>query len=206
MGELCPSCQGYRYRHPPCCKSRWNWFNLVYSAQLFYDNAIIGIRMIEAAHQENVEKCVIAGTICAYPKFTPVPFREDELWNGYPERTNAPYGLAKMMLLVQSQIYLQEYGFNSIYLFPVNLYGPWDNFDLVSSHVKPALIKKFIAAKQNRVPSVKVWGTGAASREYLNVDDATRGIILAAERYNKPDPVNLGSVMEITIRDNVSLI
>jgi len=181
-------------------------FNQAYPAQLFYDNAIMGIQMIEAARQENVEKCVIVGTICAYPKFTPVPFQEDNLWNGYPEETNAPYGLAKKMLLVQSQAYRQEYGFDSIYLLPVNLYGPGDNFDPASSHVIPALIKKFTDAKRNKDPSVEVWGTGAASREFLYVDDAARGIILAAERYNKPDPVNLGSGMEITIRDLVSLI
>lgn len=181
-------------------------FNQAYPAQLFYDNAIMGIQMIEAARQENVGKCVIVGTICAYPKFTPVPFREDELWNGYPEETNAPYGLAKKMLLVQSQAYRQEYGFDSIYLLPVNLYGPGDNFNPESSHVIPALIKKFTEAKQNGDPCVEVWGTGTASREFLYVDDAARGIILAAEHYNKPDPVNLGSGMEITIRDLVVLI
>jgi GDP-L-fucose synthase len=181
-------------------------YNQAYPAQLFYDNAIMGIQMIEAARQENVEKCVVVGTICAYPKFTPVPFREDNLWNGYPEETNAPYGLAKKMLLVQSQAYRQEYGFNSIYLLPVNLYGPGDNFDPVSSHVIPALIKKFTDAKRERKPFVDVWGTGMASREFLYVDDAARGIILATERYNKPDPVNLGAGMEITIHDLVALI
>jgi len=181
-------------------------FNQAYPAQLFYDNAIMGIQMIEAARQEHVDKCVIVGTICAYPKFTPVPFREDDLWNGYPEETNAPYGLAKKMLLVQSQAYRQEYGFNSIYLLPVNLYGPGDNFDPSSSHVIPALIKKFIDAKRENKPFVDVWGTGKASREFLYVDDAARGIILAAERYNKSDPVNLGAGMEITIRDLVALI
>lgn len=181
-------------------------YNQTNPAQLFYDNAIMGIQMIEAARQEGVEKCVIAGTICAYPKFTPVPFREDDLWNGYPEETNAPYGLAKKMLLVQSQAYRQEYGFNSIYLLPVNLYGPGDNFDPASSHVIPALIKKFSDAKKDRKPFVDVWGTGNASREFLYVDDAARGIILASERYNKPEPVNLGAGMEITIRDLVALI
>lgn len=181
-------------------------FNQAYPAQLFYDNAIMGIQMIEAARQEQVDKCVIVGTICAYPKFTPVPFREDDLWNGYPEETNAPYGLAKKMLLVQSQAYRQEYGFNSIYLLPVNLYGPGDNFDPSSSHVIPALIKKFTDAKRENKPFVDVWGTGKASREFLYVDDAARGIILAAERYNKPEPVNLGAGMEITILDLVSLI
>jgi GDP-L-fucose synthase len=181
-------------------------YNQAYPADLFYDNAIMGIQLMEAARQENVGKCVIAGTICAYPKFTPVPFREENLWEGYPEETNAPYGLAKKMLLVQSQAYRAQYGFNSIYLLPVNLYGPNDNFNPESSHVIPALIKKFTGAKQNGDPFVEVWGTGAASREFLYVDDAARGLVLAAERYNKPDPVNLGSGMEITIRDLVVLI
>jgi GDP-L-fucose synthase len=181
-------------------------YNQSYPAQLFYDNAIMGIHMIEASRQENVEKCVIVGTICAYPKFTPVPFKEENLWNGYPEETNAPYGLAKKMLLVQSQAYRRQYGFNSIYLLPVNLYGPGDNFDPASSHVIPALIKKFTDAKRANQPFIEVWGTGLASREFLYVDDAAHGLILAAERYNKPDPVNLGSGMEITIRDLVDLI
>jgi GDP-L-fucose synthase len=181
-------------------------FNQAYPADLFYDNAIMGIQLMEAARQENVEKCVIAGTICAYPKFTKVPFREETLWDGYPEETNAPYGLAKKMLLVQSQAYRAQYGFNSIYLLPVNLYGPGDNFNPESSHVIPALIKKFTEAEQNGDRFVEVWGTGAASREFLYVDDAARGLILAAERYNKPDPVNLGSGMEISIRDLVALI
>ena len=181
-------------------------YNQAYPADLFYDNAIMGIQLMEAARQENVEKCVVAGTICAYPKFTPVPFREENLWDGYPEETNAPYGLAKKMLLVQSQAYRAQYGFNSIYLLPVNLYGPGDNFNPESSHVIPALIKKFIDAKRDNHPVVEVWGTGAASREFLYVDDAARGLVLAAEHYNKPDPVNLGSGMEITIRDLVELI
>ena len=181
-------------------------YNQAYPADLFYDNAIMGIQLIEAARQETVEKCVIAGTICAYPKFTPVPFKEVNLWEGYPEETNAPYGLAKKMLLVQSQAYRQQYGFNSIYLLPVNLYGPGDNFDPASSHVIPALIKKFTEAKRDKKPSVDVWGTGAASREFLYVDDAARGLILAAEQYNKSEPVNLGSGMEITIRDLVDII
>jgi len=181
-------------------------YNQAYPARLFYDNAIMGIQLIEAARQENVEKCIVAGTICAYPKITPVPFKEENLWNGYPEETNAPYGLAKKMLLVQSQAYRQEYGFNVIYLLPVNLYGPGDNFDPASSHVIPALIKKFVDAEENNMPFVEVWGTGAASREFLYVEDAARGLVLAAERYNKPDPVNLGSGMEITIKDLVSLI
>jgi len=181
-------------------------YNQAFPAQLFYDNAIMGIQLIEAARQENVEKCVVVGTICAYPKFTPVPFKEENLWNGYPEETNASYGLAKKMLLVQSQAYRQQYGFNSIYLLPVNLYGPGDNFDPASSHVIPALIKKFIDAKWNKKTFVEVWGTGSASREFLYVDDAAHGLVLAAERYNKSEPVNLGSGMEITIRDLVSLI
>ena len=181
-------------------------FNQNFPGQLFYDNAIMGIQMIEAARQEGVGKCVIVGTICAYPKFTPVPFNEDNLWDGYPEETNAPYGLAKKMLLVQSQAYRQEYGFNSIYLLPVNLYGPGDNFDPASSHVIPALIKKFTEAKRENKSYVEVWGTGSASREFLYIDDAARGIVLATEYYNKPDPVNLGSGSEITIRDLVNLI
>ena len=181
-------------------------FNQNFPGQLFYDNAMMGIQIIEASRQAGVEKCVIAGTICAYPKFTPVPFKEDDLWNGYPEETNAPYGLAKKMLLVQSQAYRLEYGFNSIYLLPVNLYGPGDNFDPASSHVIPALIKKFTEAKDRGAPFVEVWGTGKASREFLYVDDAARGIVLATERYNKPEPVNLGAGMEITIRDLVALI
>jgi GDP-L-fucose synthase len=181
-------------------------FNQNFPGQLFYDNAMMGIQIIEASRQAGVQKCVIAGTICAYPKFTPVPFKEDDLWNGYPEETNAPYGLAKKMLLVQSQAYRQEYGFNSIYLLPVNLYGPGDNFDPSSSHVIPALIKKFTEARDEGAPFVEVWGTGKASREFLYVDDAARGIVLATERYNKPEPVNLGAGMEITIRDLVALI
>lgn len=181
-------------------------FNRGYPAELFYDNAIMGIQMIEAARAEGVEKFVCLGTVCAYPKFTPVPFVEEDLWNGYPEETNAPYGLAKKMLLVQSQAYRQQYGFNSIYLLPVNLYGPKDNFDPSSSHVIPALVKKFIDAMKDDKDTVDVWGTGNASREFLYVDDAARGIILAAERYNKPDPVNIGAGREIKIRDLVILI
>ena len=181
-------------------------FNREYPAELFYDNAIMGIQMIEAARQEGVDKFVCLGTVCAYPKITPVPFAEEDLWNGYPEETNAPYGLAKKMLLVQSQAYRQQYGFNSIYLLPVNLYGPRDNFDPRSSHVIPALIKKFTEAVQNQSDVVEVWGTGDASREFLYVEDAARGIVQAAERYNKPDPVNLGAGREITIRELVDLI
>jgi len=181
-------------------------FNQNYPGELFYDNALMGIQLIEAARQEDVEKCVILGTVCAYPKFTPVPFSEDDLWNGYPEETNAPYGLAKKMLLVQSQAYRQQYGFNSIYLLPVNLYGPGDNFNPESSHVIPALIRKFVEAVHEKRTSVDVWGTGAASREFLYVEDAARAIVLATERYNKPAPVNIGAGQEISIKDLVEII
>lgn len=181
-------------------------YNQKYPSSLFYDNAIMGIQLIEAARQENVEKFVAIGTVCAYPKFTPVPFKEENLWNGYPEETNAPYGLAKKMLLVQSQAYRQQYGFNSIFLLPVNLYGPRDNFDLESSHVIPALIRKFLEAIQNNKKEVEVWGTGKASREFLYVEDAARAIILATEKYNKPEPVNIGAGFEIKIKDLVELI
>jgi GDP-L-fucose synthase len=156
--------------------------------------------------REGVEKCVIIGTVCAYPKFTRVPFREEDLWIGYPEETNAPYGLAKKMLLVQTQAYRQQYGFNAIFLLPVNLYGPRDNFDPASSHVIPALIRKFIEAVDEGKREVEVWGTGRASREFIYVKDAARAIALATERYNSPDPVNLGSGREITIMDLVNLI
>jgi len=175
-------------------------------ATLFYDNAIMCIQLLEAARQENVEKFVGIGTVCAYPKFTTVPFKEENLWNGYPEETNAPYGLAKKMLLVQSQAYRQQYGFNSIFLLPVNLYGPRDNFDLESSHVIPALIRKFTEAVQNNKKEVEVWGTGKVSREFLYVEDAARGIVLATEKYNKPEPVNIGAGFEIKIKDLVELI
>ena len=181
-------------------------YNQKYPATLFYDNAIMGIQMMEAARQRGVEKFVAMGTICAYPKFTPVPFREADLWNGYPEETNAPYGLAKKMMLVQSQAYRQQYGFNSIYLLPVNLYGPRDNFDPVSSHVIPALIKKIFDAKESGKGYITVWGTGKATREFLYVEDAARGIIFAAEKYNKPEPINLGSGFEISIKELTELI
>ena len=181
-------------------------FNRDYPATLFYDNAIMGIQLLEAARLESVDKFVAIGTICAYPKFTPVPFKEENLWNGYPEETNAPYGLAKKMLLVQSQAYRQQYGFNSIFLLPVNLYGPGDNFDLESSHVIPALIRKFTDAVENDKKEVEVWGTGKASREFLYVEDAAEGIILATEKYDKPEPVNLGAGFEIKIKDLVELI
>jgi GDP-L-fucose synthase len=167
----------------------------------FYDNLIMGAQLMEQARLYNIEKFVAIGTICAYPKFTPVPFREEDLWEGYPEETNAPYGLAKKMLLVQCQAYRKQYNFNSIYLLPVNLYGPGDNFDPKSSHVIPALIKKFYEAKKNNYDEVIVWGTGKVSREFLYVEDCARAIVLATERYNKPDPVNIGAGFEITIKD-----
>ncbi len=166
----------------------------------------MGIQLMEQARLAGVAKFVAVGTVCAYPKFTPVPFREDDLWNGYPEETNAPYGLAKKMLLVQAQAYREQYGFNAIYLLPVNLYGPRDNFDPASSHVIPALIKKCIDAREARRRPIEVWGTGSASREFLYVDDAAEGIVLAAERYDGRDPVNLGVGREITIRELVGLI
>jgi len=169
-------------------------------------NALMGIQVMEAARQENVEKFVAIGTVCIYPKYTPVPFREEDLWNGYPEETNAPYGLAKKMLLVQSQAYRQQYGFNSIFLLPVNLYGPRDNFDLENSHVIPALIRKFVEALENNKKEVEVWGTGNVSREFLYVEDAAEGILLATEKYNKPEPVNIGAGFEIKIEDLVELI
>jgi GDP-L-fucose synthase len=167
----------------------------------FYDNLTMGVQLLEEARVRGVEKFVAIGTICCYPKFTPVPFKEENLWDGYPEETNAPYGLAKKMLLVQSQAYRQQYGFNSIFLLPVNLYGPGDNFDPRSSHVIPALIRKFDEAIREGKDEVVVWGTGKATREFLYVEDAARGIVLATERYNKPDPVNLGAGFEISIKD-----
>lgn len=175
-------------------------------AELFYENAIMGLQLMDAAYRVGVKKFVAIGTICAYPKFTPLPFKESDLWCGYPEETNAPYGLAKKMLLVQAQAYRQQYGFNAIYLLPVNLYGPNDNFNPNSSHVIPALIKKIYEAKKNNASFVEVWGTGSASREFLYVGDAAEGIVLATERYNKPEPVNLGSGQEIKIKDLVLLI
>jgi GDP-L-fucose synthase len=174
--------------------------------RFFYDNAIMGIQLMEQARLYDVAKFVAVGTVCAYPKFTPVPFREDDLWNGYPEETNAPYGLAKKMLLVQSQAYRAQYGFHGIYLLPVNLYGPGDNFDLASSHVIPAVIRKCIEARKRGERKVTAWGTGRPTREFLYVEDAARGILMAAERYDKPEPVNLGSGFEISIRDLVELI
>jgi len=174
--------------------------------KFFYDNAIMGIQLIEQARLFGIEKFVAIGTICAYPKHTPIPFKEEDLWNGYPEETNAPYGLAKKMLLVQLQAYRQQFGFNGIYLLPVNLYGPGDNFDLKSSHVIPALIKKCVDARREGKNELVVWGTGKASREFIYVEDAAEGIVLAAKSYNKPEPVNIGAGFEITIKDLVELI
>ena len=174
--------------------------------KFFYDNAIMGIQLIELSRQYGVGKFVGIGTICAYPKFTPVPFMEDDLWNGYPEETNAPYGLAKKMMLVQGQAYRQQYGFNAIYLLPVNLYGPGDNFDPSSSHVIPALIKKCIDAKKNGEKEISVWGDGSATREFLYIDDAAEAIVLATEKYNDPDPINIGAGFEISIKDLINLI
>ena len=195
--------------------------------KFFYDNLMMGVQMMEVGKQVGLEKFVAIGTVCAYPKFTPVPFKEEDLWNGYPEETNAPYGLAKKMLLVQTQAYRKQYGFNAIYLLPVNLYGPKDNFDPESSHVIPALIRKFIEAKQKvsgkqesvssnaascllptsgSPPTVVVWGTGKATREFLYVEDCAEAIILATEKYNKPDPINIGAGFEISIKELVKLI
>lgn len=172
----------------------------------FYANLMMGAQLIEAARLHGTSKFVQTGTICAYPKHTPVPFKEEDLWNGYPEETNAPYGVAKKALLVQCQAYREQYGLNAIYLLPVNLYGPGDNFDPRSSHVIPALIKKFVDAVETRAPHVEVWGTGAATREFLYVDDAAEGIVLATERYDGAEPVNLGTNSEISIRDLTNLI
>jgi len=180
--------------------------NRKHPGRFFYENAMMGVLLIEQARRAGVEKFVCVGTVCSYPKFTPVPFREDDIWNGYPEETNAPYGLAKKMLLVQLQSYRQEYGFPGIYLIPVNLYGPGDNFDLETSHVIPALIRKCVTAKDEGYKEISVWGTGKASREFLYVDDAARGIVMAAEQYNGSDPVNLGSGQEITVNSLVSEI
>ncbi|MCD6416682.1 MAG: GDP-L-fucose synthase [Planctomycetes bacterium] len=174
--------------------------------RFFYDNAIMGIHLIEQARLSGVEKIVVIGTVCAYPKFTPAPFKEEDLWKGYPEETNAPYGLAKKMLLVQTQAYRRQYGLSGIFLIPVNLYGPRDNFEPAVSHVIPAIIRKCIEARRQGAESVTAWGTGRPTREFLYVEDAARGIALAAERYDKPAPVNLGSAREISIKDLVKLI
>lgn len=180
--------------------------NRAHPAEFFYDNLMMGTQLLHESWRAGVEKFVAIGTVCAYPKFAPVPFREDDLWNGYPEETNAPYGLAKKMLLVQSQAYREQYGYNSIFLLPVNLYGPEDNFDLESSHVIPALIRKCLEAKEQGASQVVVWGDGSPTREFLYVDDAAEGILLAAERYNESEPVNLGSSYEISIKELVTLI
>ena len=180
--------------------------NREHPGKFFYENLMMGVQLMEEGRLRGIEKFVAIGTVCAYPKFTPVPFREENLWNGYPEETNAPYGLAKKMLLVQSQAYRKEYGFNSIFLLPVNLYGPGDNFDPASSHVIPALIKKCVEAVENGDDQILVWGTGKASREFLHVEDAAEGILLATEFYNDSEPVNLGAAFEITIAELVKII
>lgn len=181
-------------------------FNQEKPGELFYDNMIMGAYMMDAAYRAGVKKFVELATICSYPKFTPVPFKEDDLWNGYPEETNAPYGLAKKALIVQAQAYRSQFGWDAISLLPVNLYGPGDNFDPKSSHVLPALIKKVNDAKRSGAKYIEAWGTGRPTREFLYVEDAAQGIVLAAEKYDKPDPVNLGSGTEISIKNLVELI
>lgn len=175
--------------------------NRLQPGSFFYENALMGIQLIETARALGVAKTVVLGTVCAYPKFAPVPFREESLWDGYPEETNAPYGLAKKMLLVQLQAYRQQYGFRGVFLLPVNLYGPWDSFDLTTSHVIPALIRKMEEARRSGAASITLWGSGAASREFLYVEDCAEGILLAAERYDASEPVNLGTGASVTIRD-----
>ncbi|MEO8396932.1 MAG: GDP-L-fucose synthase, partial [Chloroflexota bacterium] len=175
--------------------------NREHPADFFYSNLMMGTQLMHESWRSGVKKFVTIGTVCAYPKFTPTPFREETLWDGYPEETNAPYGLAKKMLLVQGQAYREQYGFDTIYLLPTNLYGPGDNFDPASSHVIPALIRKFTEAKASHAPQVSAWGTGSATREFLYAEDAAEGIVLATERYEKSDPVNIGSGFEISIRD-----
>jgi GDP-L-fucose synthase len=181
-------------------------FNQEKPAELFYDNLIMGTQLLHEAYLRNIEKFVALGTICAYPKFTPVPFKEEDIWNGYPEETNAPYGLAKKMMLVQSQAYRRQYGFNSIFLLPVNLYGPGDNFDPQSSHVIPALIKKCFDAIDNHSDTLEVWGTGAATREFFYVEDAAEAICMATDTYNKSEPINIGAGFEISIKELTELI
>jgi len=180
--------------------------NREHPAEFFYDNLMMGVQLMHQAYETGVEKFVAIGTVCAYPKFTPVPFKEDDLWIGYPEETNAPYGLAKKMLLVQSQAYRDQYGFNSIFLLPVNLYGPGDNFDPRTSHVIPALIRKCIEAQEQGEDHIVVWGDGSPTREFIYVEDAAHGIALATERYNESEPVNIGSGFEISIKDLVEKI
>ncbi len=181
-------------------------YNQLHAGEMFYDNILMGTQLMEEARLAGVKKFVSIGTVCCYPKFTPVPFKEEDLWNGYPEETNAPYGLAKKMLLVQGQAYRQQYGFNAIFLLPVNLYGPGDKFDPEVSHVIPALIKKVFDGKEAGEDKIVVWGTGKATREFLYVEDAARGIVDAAEKYSKPEPVNIGAGFEISIKDLVELI
>jgi len=181
-------------------------FNQKYPGTLFYDNIMMGVQLMEAARLEGIQKFVQVGTVCSYPKYTPAPFKEESFWNGYPEETNAPYGIAKKALLVMAHAYRQQYGMNIIYLIPVNLYGPKDNFDLESAHVIPALIRKFSEAVEKKKKEVDVWGTGKASREFLYVEDAAEGILAATEKYDKPEPVNLGTGQEITIKQLVNLI
>lgn len=176
-------------------------YNQQHPAELYYDNMVMGVHIIHEAYKAGVEKVVALGTICAYPKFTPIPFKEENLWNGYPEETNAPYGLAKKMMLVQAQAYRDQYNFNSIFLLPTNLYGPHDNFDPKSSHVIPALIKKFLDAKEANIEEVIIWGTGSPTREFLYVEDAAKAIVMATKRYNEGEPVNLGSSFEISIAE-----
>ncbi len=174
--------------------------------KFFYDNLMMGVQLIEQSRLRGVKKFVATGTVCAYPKFTPVPFKEDDLWNGYPEETNAPYGLAKKMMLVQSQAYREQYGFNSIFILPANLYGPGDNFDLETSHVIPALIRKCVEARRSGAGFIEVWGSGSASREFLYGEDCAEGIVKAAALYNESDPVNLGNGREVVIKDLVGMI
>lgn len=181
-------------------------FNMAKPGELFYNNAIMGIQLMEAARQAGIKKFIAIGTICVYPKFTPVPFKEEDVWSGYPEDTNAPYALAKKMLLVQSQAYRSQYGFNAIYLLPLNMYGPGDTFNPEKSHVIAAIIKKVYEAKRDKKDFIEVWGTGKATRGFLYVEDGAEGILSAAEKYDKPAPVNLGSALEISIKDLVELI
>lgn len=180
--------------------------NREHPAEFFYDNIMMGVPLLHESWVAGVDKFIALGTICCYPKFAPIPFHEEKLWDGYPEEANAPYGLAKKMLLVQSQAYRQQYGFNSIFLMPVNLYGPGDNFDPTSSHVIPALIKKCVEAKERGAQSIEVWGDGSPTREFLYVEDAADGILLAAERYNASEPVNLGSAFEISVKDLIRTV
>ncbi len=180
--------------------------NREHPGSFFYDNLMMGAQLMHNAYLNKISKFVALGTVCAYPKHTPTPFKEDDLWNGYPEETNAPYGLAKKMMLVQSQGYREEYGFNSIFLLPVNLYGPGDNFNPVSSHVIPALIKKCVDATEQQEDEIIVWGDGSPTREFLYVEDAAHGIMMAAENYNKSEPVNLGSTYEVSIKDLITII